>query len=153
MICKRCSFECNMGKYIFTLSCDLRHAIYVNWDWTGADGENTALVQWLRCEPLGEHLIHWTFAVFSKNEQRVYFHIRSSHTWHNCHRLQFKLQLHSKQYRFFKKNLLVLSMQPLENPARVRQGLHGNSTEGFLLKNVYCLECRVRYGLIPIYVS
>ena len=27
--------------------------------------ENTALVQRIRCEPLGEHLIHWTCAVFS----------------------------------------------------------------------------------------
>ena len=27
--------------------------------------ENTALVQRVRCEPLGEHLIHWTSAVFS----------------------------------------------------------------------------------------
>ena len=27
--------------------------------------ENTALVQWIRCEPLGEHIIHWTCAVFS----------------------------------------------------------------------------------------
>ena len=32
-------------------------------------------------------------------------------------------------------------MQPQENPARVLLGLHGDSTEGFLLKNQYCLEC------------
>ena len=32
-------------------------------------------------------------------------------------------------------------MQPQENPARVLLGLYGNSTEGFLLKNQYCLEC------------
>ena len=32
-------------------------------------------------------------------------------------------------------------MQPQENPARVLLGLHGNSTEGFFLKNLYCLEC------------
>ena len=32
-------------------------------------------------------------------------------------------------------------MQPQENPARVLLGLHGNSTERFLLKNLYCLEC------------
>ena len=32
-------------------------------------------------------------------------------------------------------------MQPQENPRRVLLGLHGNSTEGFLLKNLYCLEC------------
>ena len=30
----------------------------------GAIWENTALVQWIRCEPLGEHPIHWTCAVF-----------------------------------------------------------------------------------------
>ena len=28
-------------------------------------------------------------------------------------------------------------MQPQENPARVLLGLHGNSTEGLLLKNLY----------------
>ena len=28
--------------------------------------ENTALVQLIRCEPLGEHLFHWTSAVFSQ---------------------------------------------------------------------------------------
>ena len=33
-------------------------------------------------------------------------------------------------------------MQPQENPARVLQGLHGESSEVFLLKNLYCLECR-----------
>ena len=33
-------------------------------------------------------------------------------------------------------------MQPQENPARVLLGLHGDSTEGFCLKNLYCLECR-----------
>ena len=59
--------------------------------------ENTALVQWIKCEPLGEHLIHWTCAVFlpyrTKNEHRLYFLTRSSYTWHNCHRLQLKLQL------------------------------------------------------------
>ena len=31
-------------------------------------------------------------------------------------------------------------MQPQEDPTRVLQGLHGNSTQGFLLKNLYCLE-------------
>ena len=31
-------------------------------------------------------------------------------------------------------------MQLQENPARVLLGLHGNSTEGFLLKNLYYLE-------------
>ena len=28
----------------------------------------------------------------------------------------------------------------------MRTTLHGNSTEGFLLKNLYCLECRVVTG-------
>ena len=32
-------------------------------------------------------------------------------------------------------------MQPQENPCRVLLGLHGNSTERFFLKNLYCLEC------------
>ena len=32
-------------------------------------------------------------------------------------------------------------MQPRENPARVPRGLQGDCTEGFLLKNLYCLEC------------
>ena len=32
-------------------------------------------------------------------------------------------------------------MQPQENPARVLQGLHGNSTQGFFLEDLYCLEC------------
>ena len=32
-------------------------------------------------------------------------------------------------------------MQPQENPSRVLQGLHGNSTKGLFLKNRYCLEC------------
>ena len=31
-------------------------------------------------------------------------------------------------------------MQLQENPAKVLQGLYGNSTEGLLLKNLYCLE-------------
>ena len=32
-------------------------------------------------------------------------------------------------------------MQPQENPARILLGLQGGSTEGFLLQNLYCLEC------------
>ena len=32
-------------------------------------------------------------------------------------------------------------MQPQENPARVHLELHGNSTEGLFLKNLYCLDC------------
>ena len=35
-------------------------------------------------------------------------------------------------------------MQPRENPAKVLLGLHGDSTEGFLLKNLYCLEWKIR---------
>ena len=46
------------------------------------------------------------------------------------------LFIHSKLYKFFKKNPLVQS--PC-NP-RVLLGLHGDSTKGFLLKNLYCLE-------------
>ena len=45
---------------------------YICTDWRYANGvylcailENIALVQWIRCEPLGEHLVHWTCAVFS----------------------------------------------------------------------------------------
>ena len=33
-----------------------------------------------------------------------------------------------------------MTMQPQENPTRFLMCLHGNSTEGFLLKNLYCLE-------------
>ena len=33
-------------------------------------------------------------------------------------------------------------MQPQENSCRVLLGLHGNSTEGFFSKNLYCLVCR-----------
>ena len=32
-------------------------------------------------------------------------------------------------------------MQPQENPCRVLLGLHGDCTEGFFLKNLYCLDC------------
>ena len=32
-------------------------------------------------------------------------------------------------------------MQPQKNPARILLGLHGDRTEGLLLKNLYCLEC------------
>ena len=43
-----------------------RYAIrYANGVHLSAIWESTALVQWIRCEPLGEHLIHWTCAVFS----------------------------------------------------------------------------------------
>ena len=35
----------------------------------------------------------YIFPYCTKNEQRLYFLTRSSHIWHNCHRLLFKLQL------------------------------------------------------------
>ena len=40
-------------------------------------------------------------------------------------------------------------MQPQDNPARVLLGLHGDSTEWFLLKNPYCLECITNIGTTP----
>ena len=33
--------------------------------WLSAIWENTAPVRWIRCEPSGEHIIHWTCAVFA----------------------------------------------------------------------------------------
>ena len=42
-------------------------------------------------------------------------------------------------YRFFKNNPLVQS--PC-NPRRTL-GLYGNCTKGFLLNNLYCLECNI----------
>ena len=42
-------------------------------------------------------------------------------------------------------------MQLQENPCSVLLGLHGNSTEGFLLKNLYCLECI--YGMYVVLFS
>ena len=34
----------------------------------------------------------------------------------------------------------TIIMQPQENPCRVLLGLQSNSTEGFFLKNLYCLD-------------
>ena len=34
----------------------------------------------------------------------------------------------------------TIIMQPPENPCRVLLGLQGDSTEGFFLKKLYCLE-------------
>ena len=34
----------------------------------------------------------------------------------------------------------IITMQPQENPCRILLGLHGNSTEGLFLKNLYCLQ-------------
>ena len=52
--------------------------------------------------------------------------------------------IHSKLYRFFKKK-----------PSVLLQGLHGDSTEGFLLKNLHCLECRQVYTshFYPLHVG
>ena len=46
--------------------------------------------------------------------------------------------IHSKQYRLFRRNPSVLL--PCN---RVFLGLHGNSTDGFFLKDLYCLECTI----------
>ena len=40
-------------------------------------------------------------------------------------------------------------MQPQNNPCRVLLGLHGYCTEGFFLKNLYCLEGTWRFGRTP----
>ena len=40
-------------------------------------------------------------------------------------------------------------MQPQESPARVLLGLHGDCTEGFLLKNLCCLDW---YQSVPVYL-
>ena len=48
--------------------------------------------------------------------------------------------IHSKQY-------ITITMQPQENPCRVLLGLHGNSTKGLFLKNLYCLECITLFKL------
>ena len=53
------------------------------------------------------------------------------------------LQDYALNYMFFKKAFSTITIQPQENPARVLLGLHGNSTQGFFLKNLYCLECTV----------
>ena len=41
-------------------------------------------------------------------------------------------------------------MQPQENPARVLLGLHVNSIEGFLLRNLFCLECMAECIVVDI---
>ena len=38
------------------------------------------------------------------------------------------------------------------NPERT-MGLHGNSTEGFFLKKLYCLECLFIYKLDLLYME
>ena len=54
-------------------------------------------------------------------------------------------RLPSKQYRFFKKNpSVLLPCNPM--------GLHGNSTEGFLLKKLHCLVCSsICLGCLVLY--
>ena len=71
MICKRCSFECDMRKYS---TCPMNKV------WA------------FRRTPYSLDMC-CIFTYCTKNEQRLYFLTRSSHTWHNCHILQFKLQL------------------------------------------------------------
>ena len=44
---------------------------YANGVHLSAIWDNTALVQWIRCEPLGEHLIHWICAVFSQIARKM----------------------------------------------------------------------------------
>ena len=48
------------------------------------------------------------------------------------------VSLHSKQYMLFRRNP---SVQLPCNPALNCAGLHDDCTEGFFLKNLYCLEC------------
>ena len=61
-ICKRCSFECRIGK----------------------------LVQGIRCEPLDEHLISWTCAVFDHTARKwapsVFSHttVQNFQLWSTC---------------------------------------------------------------------
>ena len=73
-------------------NCVIRYAnsVYLSVIW-----EITALVEWIRGEPLdiGHVLYFQYFQYRTKNEQRLYFLTRSSHTWHNYHTLQFKVQL------------------------------------------------------------
>ena len=71
MICELCSFECDMGKYI---------------------------TQWISCDPLGEHLIHWACAVFSHitrkmNNVCIFSHDQVTHDISAMHTVQFNLQL------------------------------------------------------------
>ena len=53
--------------------------------------------------------------------------------------VKIEIKRYTKHYRFFRRN--PITMQPQKNPCRVLLELHGNSTEGFFLKNLYCLEC------------
>ena len=47
-----------------------------------------------------------------------------------------------KEYKFFKKNpSVLLSCNPRRTLQGFTQGLHGNSTQGYLPKNLYCFEC------------
>ena len=72
-ICKRCSFECDMGKYSTRRSTRQMNLI------------------------LSTYAV---FQYFTKNWQRLYFFTQSRHTWHICHRptLKFKLQQKCDMY-------------------------------------------------------
>ena len=59
----------------------LRKWLYANGVRLSAIWENTALVQWIRCEPLGEYLIHWTC--------RTYCTIKSHMTYPTMPRLHY----------------------------------------------------------------
>ena len=61
-ICKRCSFECDMGKY---------------------STRSTNKVWASRRTPYSLNMC-CVFTYHTKNEQRLYFLTRSSYTWHNC---------------------------------------------------------------------
>ena len=56
---------CDTGEVRGVCNPQNRRVIrYANGVHLSAIWGNTALVQWIRCEPLGEHLISWTCAVF-----------------------------------------------------------------------------------------
>ena len=66
--------ECDMGWYRYTSDVENQWtACYKIWKLCsfGATWKNTALVQWIRCEPLGEHLIHWMIAPFLHIARKV----------------------------------------------------------------------------------
>ena len=70
-ICKRCSFEWDMGKY---------STRPMNKVWA------------FRRTPYSLDMC-CIFHYRTKNEHRLYFLTRSGHTWHYCHRLQSDVQL------------------------------------------------------------
>ena len=62
---------------------------------------------------------------------------------HISQRFHFFLIHYLYKHFLQKEPFSTITMQPQENPARVLLGLHGNSTERFLLKNLCCLDCIV----------